>query len=264
MSDPTQIPAGSGETQPAQVPAPEAAETPVPVPSAPGYPFSVVRVLATSMSVTKRNFVPFFVLVCALEAPVVLLQRLGGTEDKLLAFLLGLIANALVSAVLTYGVIMELNGSRPSTGSCIATGFAQLGRVLGVTLLSTLATAGATLLFLVPGIIVYLMLYVVVPITVVEGLGARAAMKRSRELTDGRKGDLFLIVLLVGLAGAGIELVARYQLVGEAADVWRALSSAFTSMFFAVSIGVTYVELRKLRDGTQIPELATAVARLRK
>jgi hypothetical protein len=182
----------------------------------------------------------------------------------LLANVLGLVVNALTSAVLTYGVIMELHGSRPSTSSCIATGFAQLGRVLGVTLLSTLAIAGAALLLAVPGIIVFLMLFVVVPVTVVEGLGTRAAMKRSRELTDGHKGALFWVFVVFVLASGASELVAHYQLSGEAAFVWRVVWSAISTMVFAVASGVVYVELRKLRDGTQIPELATAVARLRK
>lgn len=38
-----------------------------------GYPFSVLRVLGTALRVTKRNFLSFFVLVCVLESPAVLL-----------------------------------------------------------------------------------------------------------------------------------------------------------------------------------------------
>lgn len=35
-------------------------------------------------------------------------------------------------------------------------------------------------------------------------------------------------------------------------------------MYFAVAVAVTYFELRKLRDGISVPELATAFARIRK
>ena len=121
----------------------------------------------------------------------------------------------------------------------------------------------AALLFVVPGIIVALMFYVIVPVTLVEGLGIRAAMKRSRELTHGRKGDLFLIMILAIGVAIPIQLFAK-ELGHEGAIVWKALGGALTTMFFSVTVGVTYFELRKLRDGLQVPELATAFARIRK
>jgi hypothetical protein len=141
---------------------------------------------------------------------------------------------------------------------------AQLFLVIAVSIVSTLAIAGATLLLIIPGIVVSLMMYVVVPVTIVEGLGVKAAMKRSRQLTHERKGDLFLIVILGMAIGAGIELVARFELSGEVAFVWRAFGASLAQMFFAVTVAVAYVELRKLRDGTQVPEIATAVARFRR
>jgi hypothetical protein len=238
----------------------QAADSEAPKP----YPFSVLRVLSTSVRVTKKNLVPFFLLACALQLPVVLAKLTGGHSGVYLALLVQQVTGSLLIAVVAYGAIMELHGSRPSTGTCITKGFAQLGRVLGVTLMSTLAIAGATVFLLVPGIIVSMMLFVVVPVAVFEGGGIRAAMKRSRELTNGRKGDLFLITMLAGCLGIAIELIAMYKLGPDAAFVWRAVASAFTSMFFAVTVAVAYVELRKLRDGTQIPEIATAFARIRK
>jgi len=236
---------------------------PAPTPK-PSYPFSVLKVLATSLRVTKSNFVPFFVLACVLDAPAVLLMLGGQTEDFVVAMLVQLLTHALMTAVVTYGVIMELEGSRPSTRACIAKGFAQIWRVFGVSLVSTLAIGCAMLLFVIPGIIVALMFFVIVPVTVIEGLGIDAAMKRSRELTHGRKGDLFLIGMVMGCLGVVIELVAQSELGHDAAIVWRAVGSAFSSLFFAVTVGVTYVELRKLRDGKQVPDLATAFARIRK
>lgn len=230
----------------------------------PGEPFSVLRVLGTALRVTKRNFVPFFVLACVLDAPDFFLQFGAASGHPALSLLVSSITGALMSAVVTYGVIMELHGSRPSTGTCIAKGFGQLAPVLGVTMVSTIAIFGAALLLVIPGIVAALVLYVVVPVTVVEEVGIGAAMKRSRALTEGRKRDLFWILALGFTTGIVVELVAIFELDGMAAIVWRALASAGTSMFFAVTAAVAYVELRKLRDGTQIPELATAVARIRK
>jgi hypothetical protein len=226
--------------------------------------FSVLRVLTTSLHVTKRNVAPFFVLACVLTVPSMLLQLSTAADDILLAFFVSTATNALAAAVVAYGVIMELYGSRPSARACIVTGFAQLPGVLGVTLVSTLAIAGAMLLLIVPGIIVAMMFYVVVPVTVVERVGIDAAMKRSRELTRGHKGELFLIALLGVAIGTAIELVAHYELGPQAAFVWRGVGQAASTMFFAVTTAVAYVELRKLRDGILVPEIATAFARVRK
>jgi hypothetical protein len=227
------------------------------------YPFSVWRVLATAVRIIKRNFVPFLVLACVFESPVVL-WKLGGGTGMYRVMIMQQLCNLLITSVVAYGVIMELHGTRPSTRSCITTGFAQLGRVVGVTIVSTLAIVGGTVLLVVPGIVIALMLYVVVPVAVYERVGIRTSLKRSRELTDDRKGDLFLIMVLGTGIGFAIEQFAPDQIGREAALLWRALGTAFSSMFFAVTAAVAYVELRKLKDGTQIPEIATAFARIRK
>ena len=257
MSDESQLPVAAPADAPAEVVPP----TP---PAKPKYPFSVMQVLSCSLRITRHNFVPFFLLACVLELPAIGVQVAGATRHVFIALVVQMLVTAFTQAVVAYGTIMELQGSRPSTRACIASGFAQLGRVLGVTLVSSLAIGGAMLLLFVPGVIVSLMLYVVVPVTLAEGLGIRAAMKRSRELTDGRKGDICLILMLSAAIGIGLELYL-YPLLGHhAAIVWRPLLSALTTMFFAVTVAVTYFELRKLRDGIEVPELATAFARIRK
>jgi hypothetical protein len=227
------------------------------------YPFSVLAVLATAFRVTKANLVPFLILASVLEVPTLLVQLNVDGDAALLGILTQMITNSLTSAVVTYGVIMELQGSRPSTRVCIVEGFAQIGRVLGVTLISGLVVGVATLMLVVPGVIVALMFYVIIPVTVVERLGIDAAMKRSRKLTNGRKGDLFLIVLFAVAIGGVVEYVAQTEFGPYTAIVWRAIGSALCSMYFSVCAAVVYVVLRQQRDGTMVPELATALARIR-
>src|SRR4051794_11745560 len=205
MSDEGQLPVEAAEVAPADA-------VPAPPPPKPKYPFSVLGVLSTSLRITKHNFVPFLLLTCVLELPTVLLQFGGAEKHIFLAMLVQILVTAFTQAVVAYGAIMELQGSRPSARACITTGFAQLGRVLGVTFVSSLAIGGAMLLLVVPGIIASLMWYVVVPVTLAEGLGVRAAMRRSRELTDGRKGDICLILMLAGGIAIVLEAYAYPQL----------------------------------------------------
>lgn len=239
---------------------PEPAPPDVPAPP----PFSVLHVLATALRVTKANLVPFLVLACVLEAPGLLVQLAIGSDGAFLAMVLAMFSRSLTSAVVAYGVIMELQGSRPSTRACIAVGLSQLGRVIGVTIMSTIVICGAMLLLVVPGVIVALMFFVIMPITVVEKLGIVDAMKRSRDLTDGRKGDLFLISMFAFLVAAFVQYIALTELTPETAFVWSAIWSAVSTMYFSVTAAVVYVVLRRSREGTQPPELATAFARIRK
>jgi hypothetical protein len=249
MTEQTQTPAAEPGARPPKAPAPR---------------INVLHVLATSMRVTKQNFVPFFVIACVVSVPSMLLELSSATDDALLAFVLDTMTHALATGIVAYGAIMELYGSRPSARACIAKGVSNLGRVVGVSLITTLAIFAAALLLVIPGIIVAVMFYVVVPVAVVEDLGIDASIKRSRELTHGHKSHLFLIALLGFGVGVGIELVAHYELTAEAAFVWRAVTGALTTMFFSVTTAVVYVELRRLREGVQLPEIATAFARIRK
>jgi hypothetical protein len=51
---------------------------------------------------------------------------------------------------------------------------------------------------LVYGLIAYIRNSLAVPASVMEGLGVRRAMRRSKELVAGRKGRIFLLLLLLG------------------------------------------------------------------
>src|SRR5262245_50154788 len=100
MSEPTQDPAppprGGNDANAAAPPAPP-----------PKYPFSVLAVLGTALRVTKRNFIPFFVLACVIDLPVIVMHLSGAARDYLgLVLVLGIVTNALTAAVVTYGVIM--------------------------------------------------------------------------------------------------------------------------------------------------------------
>ena len=77
-------------------------------------------------------------------------------------------------------------------------------------------------------------------------------------------GNLLLIVILSGAVGIVLELYAYQQLSPTAALAARCIVSALKTMFFSVTVAVSYFELRKLKDGIAVPELAPAFARIRK
>jgi len=245
--------------------------------------FSVGSVLSTGFRIWAKNIIPFVLLTTVIYAPliiwgVVAVQGEPGL-DQLLRVLhfarysaaVILLLNIFVSAALTYGVVMELQGQRASIGACVATGFARFFPVLGVALLSALAVVGGMLALVVPGVIVTCMLYVATPASVIEKPGVMGALKRSRELTAGRKGSIFGLLLILAVLGFGAnKLVAAVFLpnAGDPAHLDETYHRLATYMYAdlaraivvgsigAVMAAVAYYYLRNSKEGTTADELA--------
>lgn len=226
--------------------------------------FTIRGVLGTSFEVWKRNFVPFTLLAALCYAPVLVLQLLFPEADwELYSLAINLLINALIASAVTFGVIMELHGSRPSNAQAFVRGFASIGPTLRVSLVSGLAIFGGVILLVVPGVIVMLMLFVVVPVAVTERLGAMAALRRSRKLTHGYKGRLFWVVAVMFVLSGGLQLALEDVVDADAqALVYFVLDVAW-GVFAAVVAAVAYTRLRAVQEGAQVPQLARAFARLR-
>ena len=132
--------------------------------------------------------------------------------------------------------------------------------------LMTLGIAFASLVLIVPGMILYIVWSVAAPALVAENTGIFRAMGRSAELTKGARWNVFalqLIMLLVLYAVAavagillifvfgGIQNLAAAQLAGPAL-----LPTILSALFNTVSITLAaaiqtslYVELRNWKDG---------------
>lgn len=242
--------------------------------------FGVGNVMGTGFRVWFRNLVPFLLLTAIFYAlpwlwAVSALQAEPTAESvrhvSIVFAIVGLLSvflTSFVTAVLTYGVVMELHGQRASIGACLATGLSRFLPALGVGILAGLAAAGATLLLIIPGIIVFCMLYVATTVSVIERPGAMASLRRSRELTRGHKMEIFGIVFLLivfeivvslvlgGLAGspstepAAVFVAMRHQLYLNLAQ-----QVVFGSLN-AVMASVAYVFLRAEKEGTSTAELA--------
>lgn len=224
--------------------------------------FGVGSVLGTAWRVWRRNLLPFAVISIGLYVPALLLRMQLGDEAALLNTYLGsVVINTLIAAALTYGVVLELDGARPSFRDCVLRGLRQLPRALGASVLSMLLIGVGFVLLFVPGLIGMLTLYVVVPVAIIERLPAMDVMRRSRDLTRGYKSDIFLILLLVGLASAGVAYAVKHGVSPAAFPYLSTVLEALLASFSSVLAAVAYTLLRHEQDGTTVPEIATAFAR---
>jgi hypothetical protein len=245
--------------------------------------FGIGRVLATGFRVWIRNLLPFTLITAVIYSPLLIwgISTVHGTMDaeqisrfstfEQVSPLLLMFFNLFVAAALTYGVVMELQGARASVGACIATGFARFFPVLGVAVLSALCICGASVLLVIPGLVVTCMLYVATPAAVIERPGVTGALGRSRDLTAGHRLAIFvLMVLLFGLvylckivvvdvtlpyikdpthARDTLARLPLYMYVNLAREVLLGSLSA-------VMTAVTYYLLRSEKEGISAAELA--------
>ncbi|TPJ75050.1 hypothetical protein [Mesorhizobium sp. B2-7-1] len=204
----------------------------------------------------------------------------------LIAGLLGALPSFLGHAVLSIAVMDGSNGRRPSIGSSIGAAFRRAAPVLGIGFTIYLvwffaqqAMIGAELLFpsfgggaafvllVLPCVAWVLTALTAIPAAMREGLGAMASMARSRALTKGYRWPifgLFLIVLALmflmrvamafgvrfaanAVPSASVLIIGTIPSFIDSAIVWTVASIAMTT---------AYVELRRVKEGTGVDELA--------
>ena len=245
--------------------------------------FRAGRVLARSFSTLFRNIVPFGLLALVLTSPTYVYMILTGSGDPLgqgtaspagtivisiVEFLLGY----LVTAALVYGTIQDLRNEKASVGDCFSKGLALMFPVVGVAIVSGLITGLATLALIIPGIIAAVMLWVAIPVAVIERRGLNSLL-RSAELTKGYRWRIFFLILLLFVVLIGIGMVmgavtgvialtgvsssgefSSPALTGLLAMQW--IFSAFMSALSAVLVAVSYHDLRVAKEGADTDQIA--------
>lgn len=204
----------------------------------------------------------------------------------LVAGLLGALPSFLGHAVLSKAVMGGGNGRRPSITNCIGAAFRRAAPVLGIGFTIYLvwffaqqAMIGAELLFpsfgggvafvllVVPSIVWVLTAVVAIPVAMREGLGAMASMARSRALTKGYRRPIFgLFLIVLGLAFLmRVALVFGIRFAANAipsASVFvigtipGAIGSAIIWAVASITMTTAYVELRRVKEGAGVDELA--------
>jgi len=165
---------------------------------------------------------------------------------------LSLIGTALVQGALVQAVADEHN-SRPqsSIGDLYRSAWQRAGRLVGVSLLTGIGVGIGLLLLVVPGVILFTRWSLAVPVVMLEGLGPRAAMKRSRALVKGHGWAVFRVLLnvtiLAGLSSLAIQLllVKVFGSAHASFGLWASLSiaGAITTPYAAHALSVVYYRL---------------------
>lgn len=181
------------------------------------------------------------------------------------AWLITMLGGYLLQAAVVRSALLQLAGKSADIRGSLVNAFRLILPLLGLGIVSYALMLVGFLLLVVPGIILLLMLIVSVPVLVQEG-GVFHSMRRSRELTRGSRGRIFLLLILFGIAYAallGLSSALTSALVGEqvvAQAIVQGLVGALTALLMAPMLASLYFELRALRDGATVEGLAEVFA----
>lgn len=255
-------------------------------------PFSVLGALFSGL--------PYLLILVALPATLSAAANAGAFLLPFTSFGLGavyLLAAMVLQAALTRASIDELSGGRISLSAAFRAGFAALLPMLGLALLMVffavvavfgiglvggMAALGAgyglivvvALALVVSAVYLFVRWIAVVPVVVVERPGAIQSLRRSSALTEGHRWAILGIVVLYVVALSVLQAVldallpaVELQLIGSplSAGVIASACVLFvvqiaTSVVVAVGIAAIYFELRQIKEGVGVEELAQVFA----
>ena len=241
---------------------------PPPVTQYVGDEFRVGQILNRTFSVLSRNLLPFCVVTAIAYLPNLLIlegNQKGVPQGRVIAMvfigaILSLILSALSQAIVLFGAFEDMRGRPVDMIASLKVGLSRFLPVIGVALLVGLLTALAAILLVFPAFIVMSMLFVAMPVCIVERLGPVKSLGRSSMLTKGHRWKVFglwLIIFLVTAVGAGMLGGIGYAtgpIVGGLLKlIWGALAGAFN----AIMVVVAYHDLRVVKEGVDTDHIAS-------
>lgn len=112
--------------------------------------------------------------------------------------------------------------------------FSAGGGLSNVTVIRIIS-ASAVLIIPIVALKWWLQWSLVVPVTVLEGGGLRISMRRSKELTKGARGRIFLVYLLLAILGALVSWVIQFPLLAVVGFGSLRQPGAMTGVIGAIS-----------------------------
>ncbi len=186
-------------------------------------PLSTSELLDRTFHLYRNNFLVFvgiaaipqmFVLVLQLAGSGLMVGSpiLGGLFTSIVAGLASFVAIE-ISQAATVLAVSEIHLDKPATiGAAFSSAKQSLGRVIGISLGVGIAVGIGFLLLVIPGVYLALAWSLAIPVTVLEGGGLGDSTSRSKALTKGSLGRIFVIFLLVAILTFVVSFIIQFPL----------------------------------------------------
>lgn len=221
---------------------------------------STPRLIADTFGLYRRYPLLFVVLAAAVIVPEELITlavtgSAGGKDsDALTLNIISLVdlllVLPLVSALHVHGVDDIRRGEEPRLGSIAKRGAAALPVVCAATIMSSLGIFGGVLLFVIPGIYLWVRWYVVAQTAAIEREGWTAALRHSWALSEGSGTHVFVFLICITIIGA-VPSVLLSLALGDSDLVSFLAGTALGILlvsFTALATALLYYDLRARRE----------------
>lgn len=237
-----------------------------------GSNFSVGRVFDRTPSLYLSNFLSFTLVTLIASLPMLLFTNPADSNSSepfagssvasvLLGIFLWLVLRLLSQAILVYGAFQSMRGRSVNLIESLYRTTREFFPLIGLAVMSVIGVIVGSMLFIIPGMILYAAWFVGVPVCMVERLGSWQCLERSAELTRGHRWAVFGIILLLNIGSSIVSKVIEFSFTaiggGTLALIGFLIGNAIWEAFFAVFVVVTYYELRAAKEGVDIEQIAS-------
>ena len=163
-------------------------------------------------------------------------------------------------AFAVYGAFHVARDKPVHAGESLRLAWERFIPLLVLAVFQAFAIGLGTVLFIIPGLFVAAMLFVSVPVLVVEKLGPFTAMFRSAHLTTGHRWKtvgVFVALSVIGVVVGGIveAILGLGGRVLAAIGVW--IWYSLWGAYYAVVVNVTYQGLRSLEGAFDVEDVGS-------
>lgn len=165
--------------------------------------FFVINLIVLAPLIVVQLIMPELLvqLTAGPAGPVTLAQGLAAFTPFMVAIILTIILQPVGTAAILHIIAQDFVDRRVSLGGALSFGFSRFGSLLGTSILVGLVLMVGFILCIVPGIIFYIWYVFFAQIVVVEKLSGTTAMQRSKSLTEGYRGRVFGVIVLLIVVG---------------------------------------------------------------
>jgi hypothetical protein len=197
------------------------------------------------------------------SVPMLLLRLLG---TLITAFFLYGIIVPLTNGALTIAVADRILGGNAGWREVWMLLFRRLDKLLSAVIPAALLVALGTICLVVPGVVLAFLFAFVSPVVLIEGLGGRAALRRSIDLVRSDWLRVALVVLVFAVLHAVARGLAGLFIPHSALFLDSLISDLFTMVLMPIPIlgaVLLYLDIRRKRDGFSDANLRDELASLR-
>lgn len=226
---------------------------------------SIGGVLSRTFSVLKQNSAVFIGLAILATTPSILAEFLlpasnimGRGWAQVISGIFGL----MVKGAIAYATFHVFKGNRVYFSESINRGMSRIVLLFLTSLLMSIGVGLASILFLIPGLILLCCWAVAIQVCAVEQLGPIKSIRRSADLTKGYRWQIFALLLIVNvgtiLATFGlVYLLFEITKSDPASTILTTLIIAIPEAFSYVMYAIVYYDLRSIKEGITLGGLVS-------